>query len=134
MLAVGSFETSTSQATPYGSVEGVVCSRSHWQRRFEGDLAGEGQMEMLGVRTPIPGSAGYVGLERVSAVLHGRRGTFCLLHSARMAPGQRSLVIHIVPDSGTGELRHISGSMEVGVEGGARFYRLSYELKGLPSP
>jgi hypothetical protein len=130
MLAVGSFETSTSQAAPYDSVEGVVCSRSRWQRRFDGDLAAESQMEMLGVRTPTPGSAGYVGLERVAGVLHGRQGTFCLLHSARMAPGQRSLAIHIVPDSGTGELRDITGAMEVGVEGGARFYRLTYEFSG----
>ena len=129
MLARGSFETSTSPPVPYDSVEGVVCSRSRWQRRFEGDLAGEGFLEMLGVRTPTPGSAGYVGLERVTCVLHGRQGSFCLLHTAQMAPGRRSLAIEIVPDSGTGELRHIAGSMEVGVEAGARFYRLSYEFK-----
>lgn len=128
MLALGSFETSTSQPIPYDSQEDVVFSRSRMQRHFEGDLVGQGQLEMLGARTPTSGSAGYVALERVTGVLHGRRGTFSLLHTALMGRGQRSLVIQIVPDSGTGELRPISGSMEVSVENGVRHYRLNYEL------
>lgn len=128
MLAQGSFETSTSQPTPYDSVEGVSFSRSRLQRRFEGDLLATGQLEMLGARTPTPGSAGYVALERVTGELHGRLGSFCLLHTALMGHGQRSLVMQIVPDSGTGELRWIGGSMEISVESGARVYRLSYEL------
>jgi hypothetical protein len=129
MIATGSFETSISQAPPYESAEGVAFSRSRWQRRFTGDLTGEGQLEMLGARTPQPGAGGYVALERVSGVLHGRRGTFALLHMAVMAPGQRSLAIHIVPESGTGELRHISGTMEVSVKDGVRFYCLDYTLR-----
>lgn len=128
MLAHGSFETSTSQPAPYDSVEGVSFSRSRLQRRFEGDLLAVGQLEMLGARTPTPGSAGYVALERVAGELHGRRGSFCLLHTALMGHGQRSLSMQIVPDSGTGELRHIRGSMDVSVENGARIYRLNYEL------
>ena len=104
-------------------------SRSRWQRTFGGDLVGEGQLEMLGARTPRPGSAGYVALERVSGVLHGRRGSFAMLHMALMGRGQRSLVMHIVPDSGTGELRHISGTMEVSVRDGVRFYSLNYALE-----
>jgi hypothetical protein len=132
MLALGAFETSTSQATPYDSVEGVVFSRSRAQRRFSGDLTGEGRLEMLGARTPTPGSAGYVALERIAGELQGRCGTFCLLHTALMGPGpeRRSLRMQIVPDSGTGELRGIRGEMEVHVEGGVRGYRLSYEFAG----
>lgn len=128
MLAQGSFETSTSQPTPYDSVEGVSFSRSRLQHRFEGDLVAAGQLEMLGARTPTPGSAGYVALERVTGELQGKRGSFCLLHTALMGHGQRSLVMQIVPDSGTGELRCIGGSMEVSMESGVRVYRLSYEL------
>jgi len=128
MFAVGTLETSTSQATPYDSVEGVVFSRSRMQRRFEGDLSGEGQLEQLGARTPIPGSAGYVALERVTGELHGRRGSFCLLHTALMSQAGRSLVMQVVPDSGTGELRNIRGSMELSVDNGVRVYRLVYEL------
>lgn len=130
MLALGSFETSTSQATPYDSSEGVVFSRTRMHRRFSGDLTAEGQLEMLGARTPTPGSAGYVALERVTGDLHGRRGSFSLLHTAVMGHGQRSLLMQIVPDSGTGELRSIAGSMEVSVENGVRLYRLQYELAG----
>src|SRR4051794_3792512 len=103
IAARGSFETTTSQPAPYDSVEGVVFSRSRLVRRFLGDLLGEGHLEMLGARTPTPGSAGYVALERVNGELQGRRGSFSLLHTAVMAPGQRSLVIQIVPDSGTGD-------------------------------
>jgi hypothetical protein len=126
MIARGTFETSTSNAPPYETMEGVAFSRSTWQRHFAGDLVGEGRMEMLSARTPRPGSAGYVALERVSGELHGRRGSFALLHTAVMSPGGRSLVIQIVPDSGTGELRGIAGTMEVTVRDGVRFYTLDY--------
>jgi hypothetical protein len=129
MLAFGSFETSSSQASPYETEQAVAFSRSRMQRRFTGDLTGEGSLEMLGARTPVPGSAGYVALERVACVLHGRRGTFALLHLALMGNGQRSLVMHIVPDSGTGELHRIAGVMEVSVQAGERSYRLEYEFR-----
>ncbi len=128
MIAQGTFETSSSSAPPYETSGGVAFSRTRMQRRFTGDLAGEGQLEMLSARTPQPGSAGYVALERITCVLHGRRGSFALLHTALMSQAGRSLTMQIVPDSGTGELRHIQGSMEVSVVDGARFYRLDYTL------
>lgn len=128
MIAQGSYETSTSNTPPYESSEGVAFSRSRMQRRFTGELSGEGTLEMLSARTPKPGSAGYVALERVTCVLHGRHGSFAMLHTALMGQGSRSLTMHIVPGSGTGELRHISGTMEVSVRDGLRFYSLHYAL------
>lgn len=128
MIAEGSFETSTSNAPPYDVVDGVAFHRSKWERRFRGELDATSQMEMLGARTETPGCAGYVALERVSGSLHGRRGSFALLHMAVMSDAGRSLVMRIVPRSGTGELRHIAGSMEIRVEAGERFYRLDYVL------
>jgi hypothetical protein len=129
MIAHGTFETSTSNAPPYDSFEGVAFSRSTWQRVFAGDLVGTGSMEMLSARTPRPGSAGYVALERVSGELHGRRGSFALLHTAVMGPAGRSLVIQVVPGSGTGELSGIAGKMDVTVRDGVRFYTLDYTLE-----
>ena len=34
---------------------------------------------MLTVRTPVPGSMGFVAVERIHGTLAGRRGTFTLL-------------------------------------------------------
>ena len=54
--------------------------------------------------TGVPGSAGYVALEKVGGTLGGRSGTFVLQHNATMT--RRALLnIIVVPDSGTGETR-----------------------------
>jgi len=46
-----------------------------------------------------------------------------------MTRGAPALSITIVPDSGTGELAGISGSMAIRIEkGGAHFYDLEYTL------
>jgi len=128
MIAEGTFETSTRNAPPYESVDGVAFSRSNWERRFSGELEASSTLEMLGARTQVPGCAGYVALERISGALRGRRGTFAMLHTAIMSSTGRSLVMQIVPQSGTGELRGITGTMDVQVEDGVRYYRLDYTL------
>jgi len=75
---------------------------------------------MLATQTDVPGSAGYVAMERVTGKLKGRAGGFVLQHSATMTRGTPVSTITVVPDSGTGELHGISGRMTVtvGPEGG----------------
>ena len=41
---------------------------------FSGDLTATSQGEMLTAMTAVEGSAGYVAVERVEGVLHGRGG------------------------------------------------------------
>jgi hypothetical protein len=99
-------------------------------KRFHGDLEGISKGEMLATQTDMPGSAGYVALERVTGKLHGRSGSFVLQHSATMQRGTPTSSITVVPDSGTGELRGLSGKMTITVAGdGAHSYEFDFKLE-----
>ena len=79
-------------------------------KQIHGELEATGIGQMLSVGTEVPGSAGYVALERVTGSLHGKRGSFALQHSGLMDRGQPRLTVSVVPDSGTGELKGLSGT------------------------
>ena len=57
-----------------------------------------------------------------------RRGSFVLQHSGTMSRGSPSLVITVVPDSGTDELAGLAGTMTVTIAGGRHSYDLEYTL------
>lgn len=95
---------------------------------FHGDLEGTSKGEMVAFRTPVQGSAGYVAMERVTATLHGRGGTFVLQHSGTMNRGAQQLAVNVVPDSGTDELEGLAGSMKIIIEGGQHLYEFDYTL------
>ncbi|KAI1698531.1 hypothetical protein Ddc_19048 [Ditylenchus destructor] len=90
-------------------------------KRFHGDLEGTSLGGMLAFRTEVAGSAGYVAMERVEGKLAGREGSFVLMHTGEMNRGQPSLVVQVVPDSGTGELQGLSGRLSIDVRGGRIF-------------
>jgi hypothetical protein len=99
-------------------------------KRFHGELEGISKGEMLATQTDVPGSAGYVALERVTGTLKGRAGSFVLQHSATMTRGQPLSSITVVPDSGTGELRGISGRMSITVASdGSHSYEFEFTIE-----
>jgi hypothetical protein len=87
---------------------------------------------MLTAGTDVPGSAGYVAMERVTGTLHGRSGTFVLQHSGTMTRGAPQLAITVVPDSGTGELTGLGGKMAIIIADGKHSYELDYTLAEAP--
>lgn len=95
---------------------------------YRGDLEATSTGEMLSAMGTVQGSAGYVALERVSGSLHGRSGTFALQHSGTMARGASALSVTVVPDSGTGQLEGITGTMEIVITGKAHSYVFEYTL------
>jgi Protein of unknown function (DUF3224) len=98
-------------------------------KRFHGDLEGISKGEMLATQTDVPGSAGYVALERVTGTLKGRAGSFVLQHSATMTRGTPVSSITVVPDSGTGELRGLSGKMTITVASdGGHSYQFDFRI------
>ena len=109
--------------------EGTALGRTSIDKQLHGDLEATSKGEMLSAMTSVKGSAGYVALERVTGTLHGRKGSFVLQHSGTMARGSHSLTINVVPDSGTGDLAGLSGTMTIRIEaGGKHFYDFDYEL------
>lgn len=125
--ASGTFEVKlTPQSSDEG--EGSTLGRLSLDKQYQGDLEATGKGEMLSVRTKVTGSAGYVAIERVTGTLHGKTGSFVLQHDGLMNRGAPALLIHIVPDSGSGELTGISGSATIKIEGGKHFYAIEYTL------
>ena len=126
-LATGTFEVKT---IPVEAPEAGASffGRMRLDKRFEGDMEGTSEGLMLGVRTDVEGSAGYVAMEKFTGSLAGRDGSFVMQHDGQMDNGELDLRIRVVPDSGTGGLSGISGSVGIEVEDGRHFYRLEYEL------
>lgn len=127
MRATGSFEVKMApQATD------APIGRMSLDKQFHGDLEGTGKGEMLAGMTAVEGSAAYVALEQVTAALHGRRGTFLLLHRGVMDRGAQTLSVTVVPDSGTGELVGLAGTLRILIEGGRHAYEFDYTLPAAP--
>jgi Protein of unknown function (DUF3224). len=126
--ARGTFEV---KMTPQQAQDGVGdpgIGRMALDKQFHGDLEATGKGQMLAAGTDVPGSAGYVALERVSGTLHGRSGTFALQHSGTMTRGTPQLSITVVPDSGSGELLGLTGTLAITITDGQHFYDFEYTL------
>ena len=97
-------------------------------KQYHGDLEATGEGQMLAAGTETKGSAGYVAIERVTGTLNGRKGSFVLQHHGIMDRGTPSLMVTVVPDSGTGELAGLKGKMEIKIDAGKHSYELEYSL------
>ncbi|MFN8571716.1 MAG: DUF3224 domain-containing protein [Gemmatimonadaceae bacterium] len=126
--AKGTFDV---KMTPQASDEvpnAATLGRMSLEKTFHGDLAATSVGTMLTAAGSVKGSAGYVAVERVTGTLHGRSGTFALQHTGIMNRGVPSLVITVVPDSGTDALTGLSGSLRIIIADGKHSYEFSYEL------
>ena len=132
--AEGSFEVRMTPLTeedgePEAVAEGAAAlGRMALAKQFHGDLEASGRGQMLTAMSGVAGSAGYVAIERVTGRLHGRSGSFVLQHSGTMDRGAPSLAIGVVPDSGTGELAGLSGSLKINIVEGQHRYAFDYTL------
>jgi hypothetical protein len=126
--ATGTFDIDTWQEEPYDEAEGATLRRAHVTKTFHGDVHGRSTVEVLTAHAQ-EGSAAYVALERLDVRVHGRAGTFVLLHTGSGTRDQRSASWTVVPDSGTGDLRGIRGAAQIiiGPDGGHTF-ELDYDL------
>ena len=125
--STGTFEVKiTPQTDDWATAAGL--GRMTIDKQFKGDLEAASKGEMLAAGSPVKGSAGYVAMETVTGSLGGRKGSFVLQHSATMNRSVPSLSVTVVPDSGTGELLGLKGSMKIIIEGKQHFYEFEYEL------
>lgn len=124
----GTFDVKLSPLDPHNRNEEARIARMAIDKQFHGELDATSQGEMLSAGTAVKGSAGYVAVERVTGTLQGRRGSFTLQHNATMIRGAPYLNIIVVPDSGSGELKGITGTMNIRVEHGTHYYEFEYSL------
>jgi hypothetical protein len=127
--ATGGFDVTITPQAADGYADGATLGRMTIDKRFHGDLEGTSRGQMLTGRAGVKGSAGYVAIEQVAGSLQGRKGTFVLQHTGVMDRGKPSLMITVVPDSGTGELTGLSGTMTIEISGGKHSYELNYVLE-----
>lgn len=132
--ASGPFEVKVTPQKPDTQIARTAnLGRLTIDKRFHGDLEASAKGEMLATQTEVKGSAGYVALERVTGKLQGRSGSFVLQHSATMKRGEPESTITVVPDSGTGELTGLSGSMRITVApDGAHSYEFDFRIEPRP--
>ena len=125
MQIEGTFDV---KLAPQPPAEGQTWGRQAISKTFHGALEGSSRGEMLAAGTAVKGSAGYVALEQVSATLEGRHGTFFLQHFGLMDQGKAALTVSVIPDSATGELTGLQGSMSIDISGGQHRYTFNYTL------
>lgn len=128
MQAHGTFDVKLAPQPAAPSTEAARLGRMTIDKQFHGDLEGTSLGEMLSAGTEVPGSAGYVAIERVSGTLHGRQGSFVLMHFGLMERGAPSLRVTVVPDSGTDGLAGIRGELVIRIEQGRHEYTFDYSL------
>jgi Protein of unknown function (DUF3224) len=128
--ATGTFEVSIQWQPPHDAAAGISLTRATLDKHFHGDLEGSSRGEMLSAVTGVPGSAGYVAIERVTGILGGREGSFVLQHSGTVTRGDSGLVITVVPDSGSGALAGISGQMKIDIVDGKHLFTFDYRIGG----
>ncbi len=126
--AAGTFSVTMNPEPPYDVNEGASIGRVSIEKHFSGDLEAVSSVQMIGARSEVKGSAGYVAIERVSGVLHGHAGTFVLQHSGTITRGKGELSVSVVPDSGTGQLKGLAGRMTIEIVDGKHLYAFDYTL------
>lgn len=129
MTVFGAFEVKMNPLEGYTSGKNSISlNRRSIDKTFHGDLNATSKGEMLSAVTKVNGSAGYVAIEQVSGELKGKKGSFVLQHFGVMAKGNQKLILEVVPDSGTGELKGLSGEMKISIENGNHLYEFEYEI------
>jgi len=130
--AIGTFDVSLKPLPMDEDDATKLLGRMSIDKQFRGDLDGTSKGQMLTGGTIIRNSAGYVAIERVTGSVKGRKGSFILQHNGTMNRGEPSLVITVVPDSGTDQLEGIKGTMKIDIEAGKHSYELDYVLANFP--
>jgi hypothetical protein len=98
-------------------------------KQFHGDLEGTSGAQMLtGMAEAVKDSGTYVAIERIRGTLKGRQGSFAVWHAGTMDRGKQSLIVTIIPDTGTDQLTGISGTMTIDIRDGKHFYGIDYSL------
>ena len=125
--ARGPLDVHTEAEQPFLDQDGLKLNRNVVRKEFSGDMVGTSEAQMIAAFTGTPGSAGYMAIEHFTGSVGGKSGSLVLQHSGVMNRGGAQLTIKIVPDSGTGELAGISGTLEIDNDQGHHSYVLDYD-------
>ena len=128
--ATGTFDVKITPAP--ADDKNAAIGRMSIAKQWHGDMQGTSQGEMLTAQTDVKGSGVYVALEQFTGTVGGRKGSFLMHHTGIMTRGEPHLAISIVPDSGSGELRGITGTLDIVITEGKHSYDLTYTIADGP--
>lgn len=120
--------TFTVRVLPMTAVAAEGIGHYSLEKEIHGDLEAASTGEMFGAGDPKQGEAGYVAFEVVVGTLHGKKGSFVLLHQSTMDKSSMKMNIIASPGSGTGDLEGIAGTFTIKIEDGQHFYDFEYAL------
>ena len=128
--ATGTFEVVSGTEDPYDELDGGIrLTHASGSQTFRGGIAGEGAVHWL-MLYRADKSAQFVGLQRITGTVGGRRGTFVLAAEGDHADGSSRIRWTVVTGAATGELAGIAGSGSMVAPGGAKgTYLLEYTIE-----
>ena len=131
--AKGSFDIKMTPAEPTDFEKANDITRVTSDKTWHGDFEGVSNGEMITGSTASTGSMAYVAIERMTGKLNGRQGSFTFSHRATMmkgdAPSAGELSVMVVPNSGTGELTGLTGSLIIHIDAqGKHTWTFDYSL------
>ncbi len=131
--AKGSFDVKMipAEATDFEKANDIARFTS--DKSWRGDFEGVSHVEMITGSTASTGSMAYVAIERMTGKLAGRQGSFTFSHRASMMKGDAAsageLSVMVVPNSGTGELTGLTGSLMIHIDAqGKHNWTFDYSL------
>jgi hypothetical protein len=129
LRAKGTFEVKVNpQKADNREAETAQVGRMSLDKKFSGELDAVSTGEMLFAGTEVEGSGGYVAIERVTGTLNGKHGSFVFQQLGTMKQNVPQMSVTVLPDSGTGELVGITGTMTITIVEGKHFYEFAYAL------
>jgi hypothetical protein len=125
---IGRFDLTRWDEEVFDDAEGAKLVAVSMAKRFEGGIDGSSEGRIIQALAQ-EGSAAYVAIERVTAAVDGRKGTFVLRHSAVGSATGGSMEVAVVPDSATDDLRGLSGTLTIDrTADGEHTYAFSYRI------
>ena len=126
--ARGTFEVKITPMAVDDYTDAATLGRMTIDKLFSGDLVAISIGQMITGMGTVKGSAAYSAIEKVTGTLAGHQGSFVLQHTGIMSRGEQSLVITVVPDTGTDALAGLTGTMQIIIEGKQHSYLFEYAL------
>ena len=131
MHATGTFEVKVKpfEVSEIGKDAGL--GRMTIDKVWSGAIQGTSKGEMT--TSAVDSAMAYVALEKMTVSVDGHSGTFYFMHRATMMvtdPSSAVLQVTVVPNSGTGDLKGIAGTLAITIDKSGHSYDLEYTLPG----
>ena len=127
--AAGSFDLHDWQDETYDDAPAAKLAKASNRKTFHGDISGTSTLQMLTVAVPVEGAeeyagVAYVAVERITGAVHGRKGSFVVVHVADRSAG---MTVSVVAGSSDGELTGLRGDLKIQrAEDGSHTYTFDY--------